>query len=421
MTPALAQQSRPNTPLAAGQEEEPPGLAGLLPDDQESPASLAQTSPGAHSGPNSINSSVSKEDTKSDSGAARSDDAESLGGARELKNTTDDRPTEHAATERSRALYLDGSKHARSEQWQLALNAYQAAFDLFPAPSTLYNIGYCQAKLGDLVAAWQSMSRALRLSQQGQGPTLSEQRRARAVATHAELQSRLPQLIIRGATPQAVSFEGALIVRIPGEPAAYRLVNSNQGEPSWLPPNSKVYVNPGRYHVTTSDGSHRTEHHLQLSEGAAVTLEAATPPNTLLASEASPPPNQTDEAQPLTLVTPAPDATESTRVRPYRTVGLVSLLAAGVSVTAALVSLAIALDAEGTLKEECAADGSCPNSQDENVSRYETASVITNVGLVAGVSLGVTGLSFLLVDARSGRTTVSVGASPLGMRINGQF
>lgn len=334
-------------------------------------------------------------------------------------------PSSPAAREEARRLYLQGTRHVEAGECELAIAAYRRSFDLFPSRSTLVNIAHCEARLGRLVEAWLLLSRALVASEDGVGPALSAERSASAQAEHTRLRARLPSLIFQGPGNAELRVEGAKIVPLDGAAGDFRLTPSPEVVWTSLPAGSSIYVDPGTYRIGQRSDDVVSYRDLELGEGTVFGLFVATPP-------APPAPERPAIPTPEPRTSPAPLAasrTESKPVplgagpraapRPYRTLGYGGLVAGGVAFTTALVGVGLLLDAESEL-DSCSPDGACPSELDGAVSRYETAAVITNVGLITGVAATAAGIGFLIADHVSSER-VTVRASPSSVRVSLRF
>lgn len=126
-----------------------------------------------------------------------------------------------------------------------------------------------------------------------------------------------------------------------------------------------------------------------------------------------------------TLGSPTPTAAAETppagATRPYRVLGVGSLIAGGVAFTTALVSAGVLLDADAALEGKCSASGVCPTELEGTVQRYETAAVVTNAGLISGVTACALGLVFLTLDARSTKASLALQVTPSNVQLRMRF
>lgn len=144
----------------------------------------------------------------------------------------------------------------------------------------------------------------------------------------------------------------------------------------------------------------------------------------------SPPPRAETPIPPAsrplrTLGAPTPTAAAANpppgAARPYRVLGVGGLIAGGVAFTTALVSAGVLLDADAALDEKCSATGVCPTELTGTVRRYETAAVVTNAGVISGVTACALGLVFLTLDGRSPKASLALQASPSNVRLRMRF
>lgn len=319
--------------------------------------------------------------------------------------------------EAARRLYLDGTRHVEAGEWALARRAYRRSFQRYPSASTLVNWAYCENQLGHLVEAWALLSSAV-LPSEHAGRGLSPDRQAAAEAERDRLRRRVASVVLEGVQPRQASVAGARIVPVDGVPEGYRLIPA-PGTASWvlLPAGSHIYLDPGTYRFAQRLDARVSHLTLELIEGARASLPALTPAPTHaqrpdLASVAV---RQAPAAGGVREVAPGRES------RPYRALGTGSLIASGVALTTALVSAGVLIDADSTLRRNCSSDDVCPPEVADTVSRYETAAVVTNVGLLAGVALGAVGLTVLTLENNGSQANVAVGACPSNVRLRVKF
>jgi hypothetical protein len=332
---------------------------------------------------------------------------------------TEPDPKESPKTTEARRLYIEGSRQAEAGDWNLALAAYRRAFELHPAPSTLFNMGYCESQLGHLVEAWLLVSRALAPSEPGVAPGLSPERRAAALAELERLRKRVPILQLSGVGEIELSIEGGTIVPVEGEATTFHL--DTGAETSWrtLPPESRVLLNPGRYHIQQRQGGKVSGNDYAFAEATTVNLVLArtqvpaTPPPAPPASPSTSDVGPT--SAPPSQASHSPKVSSNAPHRPYRTLGLSALVMGGLSFLVTAVGIGLVVDAESTLGENCSPEGVCPPELEDKVSQFNTAAQLTNVSLITGLAATGVGVSLLALDGALGRPQVAVSASLTGV------
>ncbi len=295
----------------------------------------------------------------------------------------------------ARKLYVQGTQHVEAGELSQARRAYRRSFELYPSPSTLVNLAYCEGELGHLVEAWWLLSRALVLFEQGR-PGWSATRRAAVQTERERLRARLSSVLFQGPGSAELVFAGASIVAIPGTVGMYRLKDNTQASWVALPVGSRIYVDPGKYRIGHRWDGQAAYQELDLTEGAVFGLLVSTPRRTVT----------------------APPATAS---RPYHAVGVGGLIAAGLGFTSALISAGVLLDAKGKLGESCSSEAICPSELAGTVSRYQTAVAVTNVGLISGVVASAIGIGFLIVDGAGAQAGLGVQASGASVHLRARF
>lgn len=330
-------------------------------------------------------------------------------------------PFADSAREEARRLYLDGSREVQAGRWILARDHYRRSFGLYPAPSTLVNLALCETELGHLVEGWALLERALALSA-STGPPLDPERRHAVQVERDRLRGRFASVRLDGSRSQEVSAGGASIVPVPEEPGAYRLVAASEVAWATLPVGSRIYVDPGVYRFARRAGDATTYYELELSEGesrrlpAPPTDKAEQPP-----AERTPPTGQLLVPSDGAARAAAPPRAPPSKTRPFRGLGVGSLIVGGAALTTALVSAGVLLDADAKLRDGCSPEGACPTELAGTVERYETAAVVTNAGLISAVAAGALGLVFLTLDSRSTKRSLALQATAADLRLRLRF
>jgi len=311
-------------------------------------------------------------------------------------------PTPVEQREAARQLYLAGTEQVDSGDYRLAVETYRRSFELYPSPSTLANMAHCESRLGHFVEAWSLLSRALATAPEG-GPTLSSQRRSLVQAERDRLAARIPSLIYQGPDGLDLLIEGTTLVPVAEADSTYRTVPASEAAWSALPTGSRIRLDPGNYRISLRWNGEISSQELELREGTILPL--AVPPARARAlqtrASAIEPARQDKRAGP-------PPLAES---RPFRTAAAASLVGMGVAFTTALISAGVLLNAEAALDDGCSQNHVCPRKLEATVSRYETAAVVTNVALMAGVATGAAGIGFFIADRARGEVEVRLQAA----------
>jgi hypothetical protein len=93
----------------------------------------------------------------------------------------------------ARELFHEGVSHARSQHWELALAAFQAAFGLTPKPSVLFNLAAAQMRCGKLLASTANFRRFVA----SEDPGISRAQRHTAELLLTRMEQRIPRLRVQ--------------------------------------------------------------------------------------------------------------------------------------------------------------------------------------------------------------------------------
>lgn len=93
----------------------------------------------------------------------------------------------------ARELFGEGVTHARSQQWELALRAFQSAFNLAPKPSVLFNLAAAQMRCGKLLASTANFRRFVA----SDDPSITRAQRQTAELQITRIEQRIPRLRVQ--------------------------------------------------------------------------------------------------------------------------------------------------------------------------------------------------------------------------------
>lgn len=102
-------------------------------------------------------------------------------------------PAEPNRVAEARELFREGVNHARAQQWELALTAFQAAFALAPRPSVLFNLAAAQMRCGKLLASTANFRRFVA----SEDPAISRVQRQTAELQITRIEQRIPRLRVQ--------------------------------------------------------------------------------------------------------------------------------------------------------------------------------------------------------------------------------
>lgn len=90
----------------------------------------------------------------------------------------------------ARQLFSEGVTHARLKQWELALAAFEAAFNIAPKPTVLFNLATAQMRCGKLLASTANFRRFAAL----EDASISRVQRHAAEVQVTQIEQRIPRL-----------------------------------------------------------------------------------------------------------------------------------------------------------------------------------------------------------------------------------
>jgi hypothetical protein len=282
-------------------------------------------------------------------------------------------PADEATRNAARVLGEEGLARYDQGEYAAALEKFDKADALYPAPTLRLRAGRSLEKLGRWVEA---SERWLSTTSMTIDPSLPEAYRiaqaeaqAQAESERAALLPRIPtiEISVAGAAPESVTVDGALV------PLA--LIGS------------KRPVDPGEHVVRAIRGKVVVEKRIKVAEAehARVVLEIAEP------------------ARPLPAPRPPSQDTSRDGKSPWWTVGWVGVGTGAAGLTVGAVTLGLALDRKAALDDACDLDThTCvPNDSgvgEDDVDTYNALATTSTVAFVAGSVVGVAGAVILIVE-----------------------
>jgi hypothetical protein len=358
--------------------------------------------------------------------AAGTASASSTRGSPEAGDSTSD-------VESARRYYIEGSRLVEAREWRRALAAYERAFALYPAASTLFNMAYCRSQLGNLVEAWLLTSKALAVSGTSGALGLSAQRRAVVEVERERLRSSVSSITFGGGAMIAVRVRGGIVVPTEFEAGAYRLEQQRGEAGDWaeVPRGSRLLLDPGRYVLSLRHGFRTEQRELELAPAEAASIDlvemgdaaaTGTVPTKVATGETRPMVSRDGERAATNAPhrAPPPLLAKTPRVRtsvaatpadPYKVAGMTTLALGGAGFVVAAVSAGVRADASTTLSRSCTPDGVCQAADRAVVQRYRTATSVTNVGLIVGTVASGLGVGLLWASAARARQALALQVS----------
>ena len=299
------------------------------------------------------------------------------------------------STAQALALGKQGAAAYEAGNHVAAIDHFDRAFELLPAPSLRLWAARSCAKLGRLVEAQRRYRETLELSPQLGDPAVQQEAQRAAKQELEQLVARTPLLGVR-------------VVGTAGQPARLTL----DEQPFTSAPGQLTPVDPG-HHVLL--GSHRGQHvsvPVELAEGERRELVVE-----FSAAASSEAPAADVAGEPGT----APTMTARSSAKAWRTAGWIGAGAGGALLLTGLVTRSVAQSRYDALQGEpgCSRTRCGPAARD-SVERYQsmrTTSLVTSVTGTALLAAGVGVLLFLpAADEESG-----LALSPAGLAWLGRF
>lgn len=134
--------------------------------------------------------------------------------------------------ERAREAFSEGLRLVEAKEYRAAQAAFARAYELEPHPLALYNLGQCQARLGEYAAAAQTLQRFL---DQG-GDTIDPAQRSAVTRQLAELRARVDTKDATEAAPAPTpepSFPSITEPLRPQPPPPVHAIASTGGPHTW--------------------------------------------------------------------------------------------------------------------------------------------------------------------------------------------
>jgi hypothetical protein len=293
----------------------------------------------------------------------------------------------------ARDMAKEGISRLNEGRYQEALDLFQRAYQLVPAPTVAVLRGRAFEQLGNLAAAADSYAAATRAPLDQKSPEAFRSAVAEGKTELARLEPQIPRVtvLLSGATPDNPGLE----IRLDDHPMASNLVGQTQR------------VNPGEHRLVVSVGATlQDERRVILAKGQQVKVLLRVGEATVPAAPPPPPP-------PPPAPPPGPDRLE------WVGWGAVGVGAAGF--VTGVISGIVMLNDKADLDDQCRP--LCPRSIESELRSFRTARTVSAVGYGVGfLGAGVGAAILLTAPARrseSPRVTAVVGPGTVG--IDGRF
>ena len=311
----------------------------------------------------------------------------------------------------------DGDRLRDSQDYQSALQRYQAAHQIMKVPTTGIEVAKTFALLGKLVEARRAAIEVANLPVVPGEPSVMAEARQEANTLAANLASRIPAAVIQVWPREANAKIVVDGVEIP--PAA-------QGLP--------YKTNPGQHMVQVSaPGYQTTEQSFNLEEGAETTVSVnlvADPSAAAVAPEAAPPAAAPPLPPPAEPTAPPVEAAEPSGRD--LTNAYVAFSIAGAGVLVGGITGILSLSKTSAAKDHCEGDV-CSAAAKDDIDSAKTLATFSNIGFGVALAAGAWGLYEVLSQpaAPSGdavakrrtspRVALVVAPGQLGAAVQGAF
>jgi len=283
----------------------------------------------------------------------------------------------------ARQLGAEGLRLFAQRRYEEALDRFERAEALVPAPTLGLRAARCLVKLDRYVEASRRYQQVIKQKLATGAPWIHRVAKQQAEMEYKKLQPKIPKLIISVSGPVGEGVE----ISIDGRP---------------LPSSSldlEVPIDPGRRQVTVEreDDGVIVQHSVEATEGQTATVELELPPiRERPPSDAEPwgggqADNEQDEPDPDKLAT-------------YQAIGIGALAVGGAGLLMGAIAGGVAVGQQSDLEERCP-ERVCPPEAHGDADGYDASRATATVGFViagVGAAAGVTLLLLAPELARDG-------------------
>ena len=288
-----------------------------------------------------------------------------------------------AARNTARKLGAEALKLYESGAYAEALEKFQLANQLVPAPTLGVRIARCLDRLGRLVEASETYLDVSRQELERGAPYVQKKAQVEAADEREKLLPRIPSLTVVIAGPH----EDGVRVLVDGDEMPLAMVGQRRP------------IDPGKHTIDAVRADTTVSRELLLKEGQVETVTLELPPLPL----PPPPVNPDDEL--------------------FETIGWVGIGVGASGIVIGAANGVLTLTQQASLEETCGADRACPDSESGKVDFFNFTRVTTTVGLVVAVAGLAVGIPLLLTsqDTSSAPTAVVPWVGPQSAGVAGRF
>lgn len=295
------------------------------------------------------------------------------------------------AVEAALVAFQEGTDLFEAGEYSQAAVAFRKAYKSKPTWKILYNIGQCEAASGQYGRALEDFETFLAL-----GADEVDQKRREEVESELDRLRKLVGLV------EIDAPEGATV-----------FLNDEERGTAPLP--GKLMVTASIVHKlrVEREGQPLLERDIQVGGTQTISIEV----------------NEDDPDTAKTETAPSPELAPASKRNPLKVTGIVMAGVGGAAAIAGLVTGKLSLTKTEELEEKCGGATSCENSNKGLHDEAETLAKTTNVLLIAGAGLVVTGVVLAIIGHKKSKsnkkmaiqTTPLVGQTLVGIGIQGSF
>jgi len=269
-------------------------------------------------------------------------------------------PVDQATRATARKVAAEALTSFEKGEYAVALEKFELANQLVPAPTLALRAARCLEKLGRLVEASERYLEVTRMKLGATAPFQHRKAQVEALQERDKLAPRIPSL--------EVALEGpvgkGVTVSLDGKPVPGALIGQKQA------------IDPGKHVVEAARADTKVKREVELREGEESRVALELPP---LPVPPKPPPPPS----------------------PLPTYGWIALGVGAGGLAIGLANGVAALAQQGSLEERCP-DRNCPPEAHGDADLYDATRVITTVGLAVGAAFAATGVTLLVLAPAEG-------------------
>lgn len=270
-------------------------------------------------------------------------------------------PVDYATKMTARKLADEALKLFDKGEYEAALQKFELADQLVPAPTLGVRAARCLVKLGRLVEASERYLEVVKMQLPPAAPLQHKKAQAEALDEREKLMPRIPTVLVTLKGPRGDGVE----VSLDGKKLPDALLGQEQP------------IDPGKHKLEAARKDTTVKREVDLKESDKANVELKLPP--------------------LPLPPPPPEPPEA---KTYRALGWIGISAgAGLFLVGVGNGLA-AIAQQSALLEKCP-DRRCTPEHHAADSLYDVTRAISTAGLIGGVALGGAGLTLLLLAPKA--------------------